>query len=316
MSRFSLPIALSEDQIRRAVNVLGIVLAAWMCAGIAGQAVASLISSGGGVKQELAERLAARSGDDFFNRRLAREDYNVIVERNLFDSMNRVATQMIEEEEEQAFVERPNLDGPPVPSALPVKLLGTIVSSDPAFSVATVEMSRSNTEAYRIGEKIMGEATITSIERNKIFIINNGKREYLETEENKTMSVLAPSFEEVNSEPAGAGVRELTPGKFVVDRGRIEQVMSNMSQVMTQARVVPHFENGKAAGWKIFAIKPDSIYQELNLQNGDIIQRINGTEIDSPAKALEMYQQLAQQTRVTIDLVRRGSKQTLDYEIR
>jgi general secretion pathway protein C len=42
------------------------------------------------------------------------------------------------------------------------------------------------------------------------------------------------------------------------------------------ARVVPAVKNGKPDGFKLYAIRPSSVYSKLGLTNGDTIQSING----------------------------------------
>jgi general secretion pathway protein C len=249
----------------------------------------------------------------------SRGQYDVIVERNIFDSTNKVANIGKPKDDGRNAAPRLRTSGPPVLSSLPIKLMGTLVSSSSALSIATISVSgKPDAEQFGVGDRIMGQATITSIERNRVYLTNSGAKEYIETDDAKGSNVAMPftQSEPIAMASAGAGIKETAPGKYTVDKSRIEQVMSNLNEVMTQARVVPHFDNGKPAGWKIFAIKPNSIYQELNLQNGDIIQRINGVEVDSPAKALEMYQQLASESHISMDVIRNGMKQSFDYDIK
>lgn len=323
-----LPTSLSFERLRTPLNLFGIIITAWISAGIVSQALASFISTPASTnKKSAASSLSMNASADYgaisgdYSRAASRYDYNVIVDRNIFDSTNKVSQLNKPKDEGKSFVSRRRTDGPPVPTSLPVKLLGTLVSSNPSLSLATISASgKADSDQYGVGDRLMGEAVITSIERNRVYILRNGAKEYIESDDAKGEKGAAPMFMRDTAPvaalaPAG-GIKEVAPGKYNIDKSRIEQVMANLNEVMTQARVVPHFDNGKAAGWKIFAIKPNSIYQELNLQNGDIIQRINGVEVDSPAKALEMYQQLASESHVTIDVVRNGAKQTFDYDIR
>ena len=79
---------------------------------------------------------------------------------------------------------------------------------------------------------------------------------------------------------------------------------------------MPSFQNGKANGFKLFSIRPDSLYSKIGIQNGDIVQRINGYEMNSPDKALEIYSKLKDSQAITVDIVRRGKAQTMTYQIR
>jgi len=111
-------------------------------------------------------------------------------------------------------------------------------------------------------------------------------------------------------------VRKVAENSFEVNRLAFEEVTKNLGNFMTQARIVPHFIEGKIAGYKIFAIKPDSIYTDLGMQNGDVLQRVNGVEVESPEKALQIISQLKTETDFQIDLVRNGKPMTLSYRLR
>ena len=72
---------------------------------------------------------------------------------------------------------------------------------------------------------------------------------------------------------------------------------------------------GKPVGFKLFSIKPGSLYSKIGLQNGDVINRINGFEMSSHEKGLEVYQKLKDSSSVTVDIKRRGKPMSLDYAI-
>ena len=75
-------------------------------------------------------------------------------------------------------------------------------------------------------------------------------------------------------------------------KSTVNAALTDLSQLATQARIVPSFKNGVANGFKLFSIVPDSLYAKIGIQNGDVIRRINGYEMNSPDKALEIYQKL------------------------
>jgi len=51
------------------------------------------------------------------------------------------------------------------------------------------------------------------------------------------------------------------------------------------ARIVPEMRDGKAAGFRLYAVKPDGPLRQVGMQNGDVISSINGLEITSPEKS-------------------------------
>ena len=101
-----------------------------------------------------------------------------------------------------------------------------------------------------------------------------------------------------------------------MDRREVEGVIQDFNKLLTQVRVVPHFADGKPDGFKIFNIRPGSLFASLGMVNGDIIKRVNGLEITGPEQALQMFQQLRDESTVTVDLERFRKNLTLQYEIR
>lgn len=102
---------------------------------------------------------------------------------------------------------------------------------------------------------------------------------------------------------------------FTVTRTYLSNVLGNLNEVATQARIVPSFKNGVANGFKVFSIQPDSIYQQIGIQNGDVITHVNGQSINSPDKALEIYQRLQSARRIDVSFDRRGTSLTYTYEV-
>ncbi|MGZ8432386.1 MAG: PDZ domain-containing protein, partial [Candidatus Deferrimicrobiaceae bacterium] len=81
-------------------------------------------------------------------------------------------------------------------------------------------------------------------------------------------------------------------------------------------RIIPYFEGNKSAGYRVAAIRPGSAFDQLGFRGGDIIQRINDLELSSPEKLHTIFQNLKDEKRVTVDILRQGQKSSLTYEIR
>lgn len=202
-------------------------------------------------------------------------------------------------------------------STLNVQLLGTFVAVPEEYSWAIIEDKKAkNTDVYSIGDKLVGTATILKINRNEVILDNNGKTEVIYVFEDQEKE--KPKVDEGAKPTDGAEmeVAKVDEDTYEIAREVFDGLQDNMTQLMTQARIVPYFQKGKINGYKIFAIKKDSFYQNLGLKNGDIIQRVNGMDISSPEKALQMMQQLKSETSFMIDLTRKGQQRTFTYSVR
>jgi S1-C subfamily serine protease len=72
---------------------------------------------------------------------------------------------------------------------------------------------------------------------------------------------------------------------------------------------------GRSNGFRIYAIKPNTFYAQIGIQNGDTVRAINGHEMTSPDRALEVYTKLRSANRLSMSLLRGGKDLTIDYDI-
>ncbi|UCD84818.1 MAG: type II secretion system protein GspC [Deltaproteobacteria bacterium] len=232
--------------------------------------------------------------------------YSVITERNIFNSR---ASEMMAEAGIAA------LSGPVVESSLKATLLGTVASQFTEFSFAVIQDSVSQQVGiYRVGDLILNEAKVIVIEPKRVIIIRNGKQESLLVFEKEEQIV--SSKPSAPAPPGEVTVRQVEENRYEIDRREFEASTDNLAELMTQARVVPNMKGGKVKGYKIFAIKPNSLYAKIGLKNGDVIERVNELQISSPEQALEIFQQLKNESHFQIDLLRRGRKESITYAVR
>jgi general secretion pathway protein C len=220
-----------------------------------------------------------------------------------------------------------DMNAAPVKSGLRVKLLGTLLASQPEWSIASIQDVVQNVSTtYMVDDMIQG-AKVLEIERKRVIILNNGRREYIDDQPGSGDAfVAAPpvvaSPAVAQAQPAapagkfGEGIRTLNENEYEVPRAEIDRTLSNLNDVAMQARIVPAFKDGVAQGFKLFSIRPDSIYSKIGIQNGDVIKRINGYDLNSPEKALEIYGKLKEASRVDIEIERNGASMRKTYSIR
>ena len=205
----------------------------------------------------------------------------------------------------------------PVRSSLHGTLVGTAMADPPKYSLCQITNPDLNeTQVYGIGDKYQG-ARIYGVERERVLIDNNGVNEYIDNSAgappNIGISPVPPPPGPVAA--GGEGVKQLSENQYVVAKSEINNALTNLSDLATKARIVPSFKNGVANGFKLFSIVPDSLYSKIGIQNGDVIRRINGYEMNSPDKALEIYQKLRDASRIEIELERRGETLRKSYSI-
>jgi len=251
------------------------------------------------------------------NRKVQDRDASAILRRNLFGSK-------ILDTSEAAEKSGADLESLPE-STLPLKLRGTVVQVSGKRSFAIIQDTGTREqEIHFVGDEIREGTILISVTRNRVVLLRNGREEILDKDEDRSASPpavrsRARSTRTAKARAARQGpvtVRKVGDNNFVMDRREVEGMLQDFNKLLTQIRVVPHFADGKPDGFKIFNIRPGSFFASLGMVNGDIIKRVNGLDITGPEQALQMFQQLRDESRVTVDLERFRKNLTLQYEIR
>jgi general secretion pathway protein C len=223
-------------------------------------------------------------------------------------------------------------DHPPV-TALPLRLVATTFSPDGARSFATIRNTSSAQQgAYRVGDPIPGAGRVRRILATHVDFINQASHRL---ERVSMVLTPAPAAKPPPPRPApdkkdrsrdnardellalvDQGVRQIDEDSYEVDRAVVNQVLANPSAAARGARIVPAMKDGKPNGFRLYRINKNSAYARIGLKNGDTIQSINGFELTSMDKALEVYTKVREASSLSVSITRRGKPVTLDYTIK
>jgi len=113
-----------------------------------------------------------------------------------------------------------------------------------------------------------------------------------------------------------SGIRKVDETTFEIDRSLVDKVLANPMAVAKGARVMPSSKNGEPNGFKLYAVRPSSVYSKLGFANGDTIHAINGMELNSMDRAMEVYSKVREAANLQVTVTRRGKPVTLNYSIR
>jgi general secretion pathway protein C len=202
-------------------------------------------------------------------------------------------------------------DGP-VPTTLALKLLGTLVSAHPAASLASVyEGTSRRAVSVWTGAELQG-AQVVAIERTRVLLMNAGRLEFVSRNSEPGAPPPTPSNPSATS---GVSVRQVGPGSYEVSRQQLDAVLANPNELLMQARVIPSLGNGAAKGFKLFSIRPDSLYARIGLQNGDVLQRINGLSLNDVQDGLQAFHRLRESSRIELEVERNGQSMRMNYSL-
>ncbi|QDK45177.1 general secretion pathway protein GspC [Bdellovibrio sp. ZAP7] len=239
--------------------------------------------------------------------------YNNIASRNIFASNGIIPDQLVDKNK---GVEEKEAD--PVPSQLPLNLIGTLVHSIPEKSIASIEIRGKNQViSYSPGKEIENMANVVRIERQKVVFrnLNTNRLEFIEIKKEGAKVSFAAS--KPSTTTSGQEVKKTGDNTFAIKRSDLLKYTNDLSSILMQARAVPNREpgTGNINGFRILDMQPGSIYEQLGIQRMDVIKSVDGNPVDSPAKAMELYQTLKNNPKVVLQVERNGKTENMTYNI-
>ena len=224
-----------------------------------------------------------------------------IIDRNLFHSSELIAdTAPLDLEPVEELEE----------TELPLKLWGTIATKASESSWASIEELRERvTTAVRVGDEI-SNATIVEIERQRVILLENGKRRSLSLEdadpvgslslpsslrttarsrrtESKQPTARAARTPRPTSSSADSSrqsmrdkIRKMAENRFEVDADAVADAVEDPGSLLEDASFAPKISpDGRIEGIEISAIQPGSVLEEVGIGDGEVITGIDGVPI-------------------------------------
>ena len=237
-----------------------------------------------------------------------REYVQSIVNRSIFDSSQAGA---------KVNSTLAPAEGDSIESSLQLTLLATIIAAPEQYSVALIQEQSGVSSTYGIGYDLIGQATITKIEKSRVYFQRNNS-EQIEYIEIGGEGATTEQPKSTGTTPAEDGdIQKVGNNKYVVDQAVLDEILSNPEKLYTQVRVTPHKDpDGNIDGYRMTGIRRKSLFYKLGIKNGDIVHSVNGQPLNSLSAAMDAYNSLGNARDFNFDVTRRKNKQTFEYEVR
>jgi general secretion pathway protein C len=233
------------------------------------------------------------------------DHYQAIMGRNLFGSTDAIA-QAVKEQDIEALE----------PTTLKVALLGTVSGSSRNTYAVIEETNKRKQGLFKVGDNIQG-AVIKSIQRGVVVLRVGDKDEKLTMEEAAARSTQTKKGRVASTPSRGPRQTPRGTGRTItIRRSDVEASLEDINELLTQARVRPHYKDGNPDGLAISRIKRGSFFSKLGLRDGDVVQAIDDEDIRSPDDILSLYKKLKSGSGMGIQIDRKGQQQTINYTFR
>ena len=225
-------------------------------------------------------------------------DPAVILRRNIFDSSrgDLTAEPLPETGDDGVALEAWDPTRPPPKCSGSLRLVGSVMNYGyPDWSFAAIAgTSDGKTMLYREGSKLDGSRVLAVYPSSVVVSASSGACQLQMFEEEEAQRVPLAVLQErapsrsplLDARKAGLSDQELDEGiekisdtRFNIQRSLVDKVLANQGSLMKTARVIPHEENGRVVGVKLYGIRRTSLLGRLGIRNGDML-RIDNMKIE------------------------------------
>jgi general secretion pathway protein C len=236
--------------------------------------------------------------------------YDAIVKRDVFNLVPQETT------------------APVVVEDLHLNLIGVSeLSSGKSFAI--IEDRSGQQSVYRLGEMIPNAGKLVEVQKDRVIIDRGGRRVALNLPKDtlpgpvvapKPIAV-PPAIDSANSGSDSGGddfdpnVTDLGDNRYQVPKATLDYSINHMSELFTQIRAVPNIQNGRTNGFSLSEIEPGSVFDEMGLEEGDILHSVDGQQVTDPGQAMQMMSMLRNRNQLTVQVLREGKPVTLTYTI-
>ncbi|MGP9834280.1 type II secretion system protein N [Marinobacter sp. NSM] len=186
-------------------------------------------------------------------------------------------------------------------TGLRLRLEGVLIGQRPEDSGAIVAGSNGETEYYRVGETLPGNAELAEVESDRILIRRGGRYESLAFEEQLDSSVM------IADAPVQAAE---SPDDFLA--GARQQLDAEGAAALATYGLRPADDSG-ASGYVYDGSNP--MLNAVNLRQGDVITAINGQRLGDVEQDKSLLEDWRSQAQLDIEIERDGSILTVSYAI-
>jgi general secretion pathway protein C len=213
---------------------------------------------------------------------------------------------------------------------LQLTLLGTSHLTE-GKPFAIIQDSSQNQSLYRLGDTIPNAGELVEVRKDRVVVLHNGHRVAVEMLHEDTPATEQPPgirrrhrhHDEMRRGPlmrsrrfGATGVQKLGGNHYLIARTTLNQDLQNMPKLFTEIRAVPNLQNGTPNGFRLSEVAPGSIFQQIGLMDGDLLTAVSGQPVGDPARAMQLFETLRNQSTITLNVVRNGSPVQLQYVIR
>jgi general secretion pathway protein C len=261
-----------------------------------------------------------------------KRDPTIILKRNIFDSTRGDLTEA-PLDTLPAISEGLPVEDVEVPCKDTMRLIGTVVlPGDLERSLAAIVGANQKAELHRGGAEVEG-SIIRAIESHSVVLQNASGLCRLEmfkmqagastpsprpatlARERSRRSPQSDRNAGLTDDEISQGIEKVNDSNYNISRAMLNKVLDNAGKLIGIAAVTPKMEGGQPVGMEIQGVQPGTLLTKLGIQNGDVLESVNGESLSSPDDALGAYTTLRTAEKLTLSIRRAGRSMMINYNL-
>jgi len=193
-------------------------------------------------------------------------------------------------------------------TTLKLTLRGVFVSDD--HGGAIIAEANGNERYYSVNANIPGGVVLKEVHPTKVVLQRNNKLEILELP--KESVTMAGSASRTRNTSSGSRGRSAAPMNLKQYR---KDLLKEPQRLTDAIKMSPKSERGRFIGYEVKPGRDRALFDRVGLMSGDIVTSVNGIQLDTPAKGLNVLRSLQTANSVRLDIKRNGRSQSLNVSI-
>lgn len=231
-----------------------------------------------------------------------------ILNRNIFNSSGNLPPEEILDDSSGTIKNFDLVSCSDSEEKLPFELIGILFTGNPRTNLAVFKDSNVETsDVYKEGQNIINNNSYQVFKipsSNSVELRNKNKKICIYT--SKITKSLNKRINNSNKE------QEIELNSEFVS----QQIGPGFSKILNSAHLVPESVDGKTIGFKIYGISAGSLFEKIRLENGDVITNVNGVNLEDPSQGFKIYEELQDESEITLQIKRAGEQMTIKVVVR
>jgi len=266
-----------------------------------------------------------------------RHDPGIVLKRNIFDSALGDLSAMPVADPVLPDAELPE-DDVEAPCTNNMRLIGTVVMPGALEqSLAAIEGTDKKAGLHRGGAEVEGSRIRAIQSDNVVLQTKTGfcrlamfevaaspkrlKKQLIRTQkkpEEKGKKGKTPAADRnagLSAEELSQGIEKINDTNYNLSRTMLNKVLDNAGRLIGIAAVSPKVEGGQPIGMEIRGVRANTLLTKLGIQNGDVLESVNGQPLTSTDAALGAYTTLRTGDKFNLSIRRGSESMIINYNL-